>query len=119
VRDRILFAPHNALKDPPFIRTDLIICRNLMIHLDRESQQQLCAVVHYALKPDGYLFLGPADDTDTAPEVFRPIDRDARLYVAKPGAERALPALPRSPRRVTGHFPGTAARSRSIPPPPL
>jgi len=100
VRDRILFASHNALKDPPFIRVDLIICRNLLIHLDLERQQQLCAVLHYALKPDGYLFLGSADSADTAPELFRLIDRHARLYVTNPMAQRAVPVMPPfAPRR--------------------
>jgi two-component system CheB/CheR fusion protein len=94
VRDRILFASHNVLKDPPFTRIDLIICRNLLIHLDRHQQQQLCAVLHYALKSDGYLFLGSADSADTAPELFRPIDRDSRLYVVIPTAERAVPVIP-------------------------
>jgi two-component system, chemotaxis family, CheB/CheR fusion protein len=94
VRDRILFASHNVLKDPPFIRIDLIICRNLLIHLDRHQQRQLCAVLHYALKSDGYLFLGSADSADTAPDLFRPIDRDARLYMANPTAERAVPEIP-------------------------
>jgi two-component system, chemotaxis family, CheB/CheR fusion protein len=94
VRDRILFASHNVLKDPPFIRIDLIICRNLLIHLDRHQQQQLCAMLHYALKSDGYLFLGSADSADTAPELFRPIDRDSRLYMTNPTAERAVPIIP-------------------------
>src|SRR5215468_1345595 len=94
VRDLILFASHSVLKDPPFIRIDLISCRNLLIYLDREVQQQLCAVLHYALKPDGYLFLGSAESTDTTPELFRPIDRDARLYAAKPTTEHVTPALP-------------------------
>jgi two-component system, chemotaxis family, CheB/CheR fusion protein len=44
VRDLILFATHSVLKDPPFIRMDLIACRNLLIYLDRKVQQQLCAV---------------------------------------------------------------------------
>ena len=94
VRDLILFASHSVLKDPPFIRIDLITCRNLLIYLDREMQQQLCAVLHYALKPDGYLFLGSAESADSASELFRVIDRDARLYVAKPAPEHAAPVLP-------------------------
>lgn len=94
VRDRILFAPHNVLKDPPFIRIDLIICRNLLFRLEGELQRQLCSLLLYALKPDGYLFLGSEDGADNAPELFRPIDRDARLYVANPAAERAVPVLP-------------------------
>ncbi len=94
VRDRILFASHSALKDPPFIRIDLITCRNLLIYLDRDLQRQLCAVLHYALKPDGYLFLGSAENADTAPEIFRTIDRDARLYAAKPDTDHAIPVMP-------------------------
>jgi PAS domain S-box-containing protein len=94
VRDLILFASHSVLKDPPFIRIDLISCRNLLIYLDRELQQQLCAVMHYALKPDGYLFLGSAESADTSPELFRVIDRGARLYIAKPTAEHIAPVLP-------------------------
>jgi two-component system, chemotaxis family, CheB/CheR fusion protein len=94
VRDRILFARHNVFKDPPFIRIDLIICRNLLINLDQQQQQQLCAVLHYALKPDGYMFLGSADSADTAPELFRPIDRDSRLFMVNPTAERAVPVIP-------------------------
>jgi len=86
VRDRLLFATHNMLQDPPFIRIDLIICRDILIRLDRELQDQLCAMLHYALKPDGYLFLGSADGADPAPELFRLIDRDARLYRANPMA---------------------------------
>jgi two-component system CheB/CheR fusion protein len=94
VRDLILFASHSVLKDPPFIRNDLITCRNLLIYLDREMQQQLCTVLRYSLKSDSYLFLGPAEGVDTASDLFRMIDRDARLYMAKPIAEHALPALP-------------------------
>jgi CheR methyltransferase, SAM binding domain len=77
-------------------RIDLIICRNLLFRLDGELQRQLCSVPLDALKPDGYLFLGSQDSDDTAPELFRPIDRDARLYVANPAAERAVPVMPPS-----------------------
>ena len=94
VRDHILFVSHSALKDPPFIHIDLITCRNLLIYLDRELQRQLCAVLHYALKPDGYLFLGSAENADIAPELFRTIDRDARLYAAQRATQHAVPVLP-------------------------
>jgi two-component system, chemotaxis family, CheB/CheR fusion protein len=103
VRDLIQFASHSVLKDPPFIHLDLISCRNLLIYLDRELQQQLTAVWHYVLKPDGYLFLGSAESVDSASELFRVIDRDARLYAAKPIAEhaaRALPPFPPEPHRA-------------------
>src|SRR5262249_40400340 len=57
VRDILLFATHSLLKDPRFSRVELISCRNLLIYLDREVQQQACATFAYALVPGGYLFL--------------------------------------------------------------
>ncbi len=94
VRELVLFATHSALKDPPFLRLDLITCRNFLIYLEREAQRQLCGLFHYALKPDGYLFLGSAETVDATAELFRPINRDARLYQAKAVASRRLPLLP-------------------------
>jgi two-component system, chemotaxis family, CheB/CheR fusion protein len=94
VREIVLFAQHNALKDPPFIRNDLITCRNLLIYLDRELQQQLCGMLHYAMKPDGYLFLGSAESAESTPELFRLLDRDARLYAANRSADHAALVLP-------------------------
>jgi two-component system CheB/CheR fusion protein len=94
VRELLLFAAHSALKDPPFIRIDLAACRNLLIYLDRHLQRQLCGILHYALKPHGYLLLGSAESTDTAPELFSTVDREARIFMANPLAERAAPILP-------------------------
>jgi two-component system, chemotaxis family, CheB/CheR fusion protein len=106
-RELVLFAQHNALNDPPFIRNDLITCRNLLIYLDRGLQRQLCGVLHYALKPDGYLFLGSAENADGMPELFRLLDRDARLYAARQGTEHAAPVLPQF-AVGRGHFPRAA-----------
>lgn len=94
VRDLVLFASHSVLKDPPFIRIDLISCRNLLIYLDRELQRQLCTVLHYALKPEGYLFLGSAESVEAFSDLFHVIDRGARLYAAKPTAEHVAPVFP-------------------------
>ena len=80
LRDVVLFARHSLLKDPPFSRADLISCRNVLIYLDRELQQQVCATFHFALKPSGYLFLGSSESADSPVGMFRAIDRDARIY---------------------------------------
>ncbi len=82
LRDIVLFATHSVLKDPPFSRLDLILCRNLLIYLDRELQQYACTVFHYALTPGGFLFLGSSESADNPPNLFRPIDRTARIYQA-------------------------------------
>jgi len=96
VRDLVLFANHSALRDPPFLRLDLVTCRNLLIYLERGLQRQLAGLFHYALKPEGYLFLGSAETVD-APELFEVVDREARLYRAKPKAGALLPAMPQLP----------------------
>ena len=97
VRDAVLFASHSVLKDPPFLRLDLITCRNLLIYLERSLQQQLCAVFHYGLKPGRYLFLGSAETADTVSELFVPVDREARLYRSRPRTTHGLPMLPQLP----------------------
>src|SRR5262249_18051035 len=80
VRDIVLFAIHDLLKDPPFSHVDLITCRNVLIYLDRDLQEQVCTTFHYALKPAGYLLLGSSETADHPPGLFRAIDRNARLY---------------------------------------
>jgi two-component system CheB/CheR fusion protein len=80
LRDIVLFARHSLLKDPPFSRADLISCRNVLIYLDRELQQQVCATFHFALRPNGFLFLGSSENADHPSGIFRAVDREARLY---------------------------------------
>ena len=80
VRDLVLFAVHDLLKDPPFSHVDLISCRNVLIYLDRELQEQVCSTFHYALNPGGYLFIGGSETADKPHGLFRLIDRTARIY---------------------------------------
>ncbi len=78
VRERIVFALHNVLQDPPFSHLRLISCRNLLIYLKRESQQRLMAMFHYALKEDGYLLVGTAEGVDS--ELFVCVNKQDGLY---------------------------------------
>jgi two-component system CheB/CheR fusion protein len=80
VRDMVLFAVHDLLKDPPFSHIDLISCRNVLIYLDRELQEQVCSTFHYALNPAGFVFLGSSETADNPPGLFRTVDRAARIY---------------------------------------
>jgi two-component system, chemotaxis family, CheB/CheR fusion protein len=96
VRDIVLFAAHDLLKNPPFSHVDLISCRNVLIYLDRELQEQLSSTFHYALRPGGYLFLGSSESADNPPGLFRTIDRGFRIFrsTAVPGEKpRLLPRL--------------------------
>ncbi|WP_296721259.1 chemotaxis protein CheB [Erythrobacter sp.] len=105
VRDMVLFANHSAMKDPPFMRLDLITCRNLLIYLERELQAQLLALFHYALRPGRYLFLGSAETADGRAELFATIDREARIYSAKPRTGRKVELLDDLPAEHRPHLP--------------
>src|SRR5499427_7803833 len=96
LRDIILFAVHDLLKDPPFSRVDLISCRNVLIYLDRDLQEQVCITVHYALNPGGFLLLGSSATADNPPGLFRSIDRNTRIYksmIQSGDKPRLLPRL--------------------------
>jgi two-component system CheB/CheR fusion protein len=105
VRDLVLFAVHDLLKDPPFSHVDLISCRNVLIYLDRELQEQLCSTFQYALNPGGFLFLGASETADNPPGLFRAIDRSARIYQSTAALGEKPRLLPRllGPVRVRDH----------------
>jgi two-component system CheB/CheR fusion protein len=80
LRDIVLFAHHDLLKDPPFSRVELISCRNVLIYLDRDLQEQVIGTFHYALNPGCFLLLGSSETADNPPAMFRNLDRSARIY---------------------------------------
>jgi two-component system CheB/CheR fusion protein len=95
IRDCVVFAVHSVLRDPPFSKLNLISCRNLLIYLDRELQQQLHNVFRYGLRDDGYLFIGISETADT--ELFEPVDKQYRIFRARTlvaGPPVRLPQLP-------------------------
>ena len=95
VREKVLFAQHNVLRDPPFSRLDLVCCRNLLIYLDREAQLRVLEMFRFALKPGGFLFLGISESAEAAPNLFTVVDKKNRIYQANPLAHsiRHLPLL--------------------------
>ncbi|MDD4930121.1 MAG: chemotaxis protein CheB [Gallionella sp.] len=82
IREMVVFAIQNVIKDPPFTRLDLLSCRNLMIYLEPEVQSRLIPSFHYALKPGGVLFLSPSESIGTFPDLFAPISRKWKFYRA-------------------------------------
>ncbi|MDB5803579.1 MAG: signal transduction histidine kinase with CheB and CheR [Betaproteobacteria bacterium] len=117
VRERVLFAAHNLLRDPPFSRLDLICCRNLLIYLDREAQKNILEMFRFALKPNGHLFLGTSESAEAADNTFIAVDKKNRIFKINPGAKvsRHLPlsassafesrsALPRELREERRHL---------------
>lgn len=92
IRNRMVFARQNLLEDPPFARLDLISCRNLLIYLNPPAQRRVFEVMHYALNPQGRLFLGRSESAESHKDLFVPTDSRARLYpVSAPGGAGGLP----------------------------
>src|SRR5204863_9660161 len=69
--------------DPPFSRLDLILCRNVLIYFDTVLQERLISVFHYALRPDGFLVLGPAETVGAQLMLFSLIDKKHRVHQKK------------------------------------
>jgi two-component system CheB/CheR fusion protein len=92
VRESCLFSMHDVLRDPPFSRLDVATCRNLLIYLGPAHQDRVLRTLHYGLRPGGYLLLGPSEDVDR-PELFRSLDRGARIYRRMEGSTSNLPRV--------------------------
>lgn len=91
LRESILFAVHNALKDPPFSHLDLISCRNLLIYLNRTAQTRLLDIFHFALNAGGMLFLGSAESVDGVTDLFSTVDKENHIYRSRPVPPRTFP----------------------------
>jgi two-component system CheB/CheR fusion protein len=83
IRDMCIFSAHNLISDPPFTRIDLIACRNVLIYFDADLQRKLIPLLHYALAPQGYLFLGSSESLAGHAELFRMIDKPHRIFQRK------------------------------------
>lgn len=86
VRERIVFAKHNILKDPPFTRLDLVSCRNLLIYLQPDAQSRILSVLHFALRPGGALVLGQSESTGDKHEEFTIVDPKCHIFFKKPNS---------------------------------
>jgi two-component system, chemotaxis family, CheB/CheR fusion protein len=80
VRELCIFSPHSVIRDPPFSKIDLVSCRNLLIYFGAEIQNQVIPTFHYALRPEGYLFLGSAENVSQFDDLFQPIEKKHRIF---------------------------------------
>jgi two-component system CheB/CheR fusion protein len=103
LRDQCIFSRHDLLNDPPFSRMDLVSCRNVLIYLESVHLRALSRF-HFALNPGGFLLLGKSETAASSPELFAPLDKEARLYVRQEStrqpayvfASRKKASIPRS-----------------------
>lgn len=84
IRDKVLFARHDVILDPPFTKLDLIACRNLLIYFDLTLQRRILPLFHYSLRPNGLLMLGSSETIGRLNHLFAPLKPKMRLYQSKP-----------------------------------
>ncbi len=92
IREMVVFAVQNVIKDPPFTKMDIISCRNLLIYLEPELQNLVISAFHYALRPGGVLFLGPSESIGNLSDSFSPLNRKWKVFTAQglPGLNRKI-----------------------------
>lgn len=102
IREMVVFAQHNIIKDPPFTNIDLISCRNLLIYLQPVLQNRIFEAFAFSLRNSGVLVLGTSESTGDMADQFEPIDSKLKIFRTK-ASSRALPRP---------HFSGTATDTR-------
>ena len=80
LRQFVVFAPHNVVKDAPFTKVDLISCRNMLIYLQPLAQKKVLSMFHFALRRGGVLLLGPSESPGTLADDFETLDPHWRIY---------------------------------------
>jgi two-component system CheB/CheR fusion protein len=85
IRRMVVFATHNLLKDPPFSKLDLIVCRNLFIYLKQEVQLRILSMFYQSLNTNGFLFMGSSESIGEMTDAFSAIDSKNKIYQQKSG----------------------------------
>jgi len=120
IRERIIFAPHNLIMDPPFTKLDLLCCRNLLIYLTPELQQKILPLFHYSLNPGGVLLLGSAESLGSSTNLFAPIGSPkARVFRRQESVPGVVPvdfpsAFVPSPTTLNAPAPAPALAAHSL-----
>ena len=91
IRETIMFANHNLLKDPPFSHLDLVSCRNVMIYLNQVAQERAAETFHFALNPGGFLFLGSSESVDGIDGLFVKYNHESHIFQSRQATPRAYP----------------------------
>jgi two-component system CheB/CheR fusion protein len=93
IREMVIFAQQDVIKDPPFTKLDLITCRNLLIYFNAELQKKLIPMFHYSLVPNGILFLGSSETIGAFVDLFSIVDNKWKLYRRRDSVFSSQPYL--------------------------
>jgi len=94
VREMCIFARQDLTKNPPYSRLDLLTCRNVLIYMEPVLQKRVITVLHYALKPHGFLMLGKSESISGFSELFTPVGRKHKIYSKKSSSNRPALEMP-------------------------
>jgi two-component system, chemotaxis family, CheB/CheR fusion protein len=83
IRDKCVFAKQDLTADPPFSNLDLVSCRNMLIYFDSQLQERIVPILHYALKPSGFLVLGESESIGKFTTLFAPVHKRSFIYTKK------------------------------------
>lgn len=83
VREMVVFAQHNIIKDPPFTSMDLVSCRNLLIYLQPVLQEKVLQFFQFSLRKGGILLLGSSETVGEAARNLETLDTKAKLFRSK------------------------------------
>jgi two-component system CheB/CheR fusion protein len=91
LREMVLFAVHNFIKDPPFSHLDMVTCRNVLIYLNHQAQERVMETFHFALNTGGYLFLGTSESVDTSLRLYDIVSSDHHIFKSRQITQRVYP----------------------------
>ncbi|MDB6157236.1 MAG: torS, partial [Gammaproteobacteria bacterium] len=94
IRDMVVFAPQDVLRDPPFSRVDLCTCRNLLIYLEPETQRRVISLLHFSLRDGGYMFLGNTETFGGSEHLFELVSKRWRIYRRTGTAQHRFAEVP-------------------------
>jgi len=80
LRNMIVFATHNVLEDPPFSHMDLVVCRNMLIYFQTEAQERTIALFNFALRENGFLWLGSSESLGNQADSFTELSNASKIW---------------------------------------
>jgi two-component system CheB/CheR fusion protein len=101
LRQTVVFAHHNVVKDAPFTRVDLVSCRNMLIYLQPAAQEKVLSRFHFALNRGGVMFLGPSESLGHLDHDFETIHKQWRIYRKYSDSRVQVDRKPAHPPRVS------------------
>jgi two-component system, chemotaxis family, CheB/CheR fusion protein len=80
IREMIVFAVHDIVKDPPFSNLDIVTCRNMLIYMEPFLQNKIFSIFNYSLKPGCFLILGKSESLRTSKNGFTEINSKLKIF---------------------------------------